>query len=176
MILYLHGFNSSALSKKSLLLQSKIDKVIAPNLNWLKVSSSLDALENILKEFPIDTVIGASLGGFYAHYLCKKHDKRLLLINPVVNPLDYIDQVSLEENDKIEMITAIEALLLFNEKHDFSQELEVLFGMGDDSVDYKKSREVFKSYPCKYYDDDHSLLKGFKDYLEQNNTLLLKYF
>lgn len=175
MILFVHGFNSSGQCEKCLLLQSKTNQSIIPSLDLLNVSLALEKLENTLKQNRVDIIIGASLGGFYAHYLCKKYDKKLLLINPVLNPLDYIQKVNTEAFDKKEIITKIKMILTFNEKHHFTQDVEVLFGLDDDVVDYKKSRDIFKGISCKFYKDDHRLLSGFKDYLEQNNNLLLKY-
>ena len=172
MILFLHGFNSSGACKKCQLLESKSDTSIIPSLDLLNITLSLETLEKILQESDIDLIIGASFGGFYAHYLSKKYDKKLLLINPIVNPLDFIEDISVGGLDKTALISKIEKIRLYNEKHHFTQAVEVLFGLDDDVVDYKKSRELFKQFPCKFYKDDHSLLKGFEDYLKQNSRLL----
>ena len=174
LILFIHGFNSSGNCNKCELLKEHAQKTIIPTLDLLDVKQSLVSLDKLVND-EINIIIGASFGGFYAHYLAKKYDKELLLINPVVNPLDFMDDVELGGLDKKALHDDIQTLVNFNNDHDFTQEVEVLFGMDDDVVPYKKAAEYFSEYSSKYYKDDHRLLVGFKAYLLQNKTLLSKY-
>lgn len=88
-IIYLHGFNSSAESKKSKILDSylKEEKLInleSPNLNS-SPSRAVSQIEKIIKESSSRVcVLGSSLGGLYATFIADKYDLKSVTINPVV--------------------------------------------------------------------------------------------
>ena len=88
-IIYLHGFNSSAESKKSKILDSylKGEKSInleSPNLNT-SPSRAISQIENIIKEYSNRVcLVGSSLGGLYATFVADKYDLKSVTINPVV--------------------------------------------------------------------------------------------
>ena len=88
-IIYLHGFNSSAESKKSKILDSylKEEKLInleSPNLNT-SPSRAISQIEKIIKESSSRVcVLGSSLGGLYATFVADKYDLKSVTINPVV--------------------------------------------------------------------------------------------
>lgn len=174
MILFVHGLNTSGQCDKCQLLKKYAKHASIPSLDLLNVEQSLETLRaNITDE--IEIIIGASLGGFYAHYLAKKYDKELLLINPIINPLNFINAVDLGNLDKNALVVEIQRLLSFNNSHDFYQAVEVLFGLDDEIIPFNQARDYFANYSCKYYKDDHRLLKGFEDYLLQKKTLLSQY-
>jgi len=88
-IIYLHGFNSSAESKKSKILDSylKGEKLIdleSPNL-YTSPSKAISQIENIIKEYSKRVcLVGSSLGGLYATFVADKYDLKSVTINPVV--------------------------------------------------------------------------------------------
>ena len=88
-IIYLHGFNSSAESKKSKILESylKGEKFInfeSPNLNT-SPSRAISQIEKIInKSSKRFCLVGSSLGGLYATFLADKYNLRSVTINPVV--------------------------------------------------------------------------------------------
>ncbi|MFL2732416.1 MAG: YqiA/YcfP family alpha/beta fold hydrolase [Gammaproteobacteria bacterium] len=88
-IIYLHGFNSSAESKKSKILDSylKEEKLInleSPNLNS-SPSRAISQVEKIIKESSSKVcVLGSSLGGLYATFIADKYNLKSVTINPVV--------------------------------------------------------------------------------------------
>ena len=88
-IIYLHGFNSSAESKKSKILDSylKGEKLInleSPNLNS-SPSRAISQIEKIIKEYSNRVcLVGSSLGGLYATFIADRYDLRSVTINPVV--------------------------------------------------------------------------------------------
>lgn len=97
MILYLHGFRSSPDSFKAQLL-GKVMRDHGLQQQWrcpaLPVSPA-EAIELALQQVddlcksqhkPADqlTIIGSSLGGFYATYLAQRLDCRAILLNPAV--------------------------------------------------------------------------------------------
>jgi len=88
-IIYLHGFNSSAESKKSKILESylKGEKFInfeSPNLG-ASPSKAISQIEKIIRESSSRVcLVGSSLGGLYATFLADRYDLKSVTINPVV--------------------------------------------------------------------------------------------
>ena len=93
MLIYLHGFNSSPGSHKARVLKSYMeehgldDEYCCPALPHLP-ERAIAAIEAEIVKYPRDsiTLIGSSLGGFYATYLAERHKLRAVLINPAVYP------------------------------------------------------------------------------------------
>ncbi len=93
MIVYLHGFNSSPRSYKAQYLKrylearGKGDEFSCPQLPHLP-DLAVQLIEAEL-EHPRGkkiTLVGSSLGGFYATWLAEKRDLRVVLINPAIDP------------------------------------------------------------------------------------------
>lgn len=91
MFVYLHGFNSSPYSGKALQLADYLlslgrgNEYFCPALN----NSPRAAIEQVEAQLeahqgPV-TLIGSSLGGFYATYLAEKHGWKAVLVNPAVH-------------------------------------------------------------------------------------------
>jgi hypothetical protein len=93
MLIYLHGFNSSPGSHKAQLLKRYMeahglgDQYCCPALPTLG-KRAVAVLEAQIARHPRKsiTLVGSSLGGFYATYLAERHDLRAVLINPAVHP------------------------------------------------------------------------------------------
>lgn len=99
MILYLHGFRSSPSSFKSRLLEARLNELDLA-AGWhcpaLPVSpqAAIELAERTVAQAqaagdgsPV-TVIGSSLGGFYATWLAERHGWRAVLLNPATVPHD----------------------------------------------------------------------------------------
>lgn len=93
MLIYLHGFNSSPGSHKAQLLKRYMDEhglgdlYRCPALPILG-RRAIAEVETEIARHPREsiTLVGSSLGGFYATYLAERHDLRAVLINPAVYP------------------------------------------------------------------------------------------
>lgn len=89
-ILYLHGFTSGPQSRKVQALAARLtqrglaDRLDAPQLPASPAAAIAHADMLIARDGPYLTLIGSSLGGFYATYLAEKHGLRAVLINPAV--------------------------------------------------------------------------------------------
>ena len=87
MIVYLHGFNSSAQSHKAQVLGRYLAErgmgaqYACPDLP----PHPADAIRVIEKQRDA-CFVGSSLGGFYATYMAEKHGARAVLINPAIDP------------------------------------------------------------------------------------------
>ena len=87
MIVYLHGFNSSAQSHKAQVLARYLEErglgaqYACPGLPP-HPAEAIRAIE----AFSGACFVGSSLGGFYATYMAEKHGARAVLINPAIDP------------------------------------------------------------------------------------------
>jgi uncharacterized protein len=92
-IVYLHGFNSAPQSHKAQLMHRTM---IERGLGARFVCPALphhpdDAIALVEREMARHaagtvTLVGSSLGGFYATHLAEKHGVRAVLLNPAVRP------------------------------------------------------------------------------------------
>ena len=109
MILYLHGFRSSPASFKSTVMRhylqqiGRIDEFFCPQLP-ASPQAAIDLACDLVRQYAERTnnyqinIIGSSLGGFYATYLCENLSRilnqpfnkpftcRAVLLNPAVKP------------------------------------------------------------------------------------------
>ncbi|PUA20548.1 YqiA/YcfP family alpha/beta fold hydrolase [Glaciimonas sp. PCH181] len=93
MILYLHGFRSSPLSFKARFLAERLEGLgqqsvyICPQLPASPRAAIALAQNCIAQINPAElTVVGSSLGGFYATWLAEQTGCRAVLLNPAVKP------------------------------------------------------------------------------------------
>jgi predicted esterase YcpF (UPF0227 family) len=94
LILYLHGFTSGPQSKKVRALAARMaqrgwaDLLICPQLP-ASPAAAIDLADGILAKVGAGgtatiTLIGSSLGGYYATHLAEKHGLKAVLVNPAV--------------------------------------------------------------------------------------------
>lgn len=90
MLLYIHGFNSSAQSGKALELGDWLNRrglgeaYVCPDLPH-RPAQAIQLLDELITSSskPVK-LIGSSLGGFYATWLAEKHGLKAVLVNPCV--------------------------------------------------------------------------------------------
>ena len=89
-ILYLHGFCSSPASWKARLIQDTLNargqgyRLLCPTLSPVPDEAIAQADAIIESRVGPLTLVGSSLGGYYATWLAEKHLLRAALINPAV--------------------------------------------------------------------------------------------
>ena len=90
MILYLHGFTSAPQSHKARALQARMaargcgDRFVCPQLPP-SPREAIALAEGFIARAPAPvTLVGSSLGGYYATWLAERHDLRAVLVNPAV--------------------------------------------------------------------------------------------
>ena len=104
-ILYLHGFCSSPESWKARVLGEAMrarglaDRFFCPALSPVPNEAIAQAEAIIEARDDELTLVGSSLGGYYATYLAEKHDLRAALVNPaVVAPLSLHAYIGTQKN------------------------------------------------------------------------------
>ncbi|WP_208931899.1 YqiA/YcfP family alpha/beta fold hydrolase [Rheinheimera sp. F8] len=90
-IVYLHGFASSSLSEKALLVRDYFQQHLPqhqlsiPDLPYTP-AEAWQELQLLCVQKPPQLIIGSSLGGFLATALAEQYGCRAVLINPAVRP------------------------------------------------------------------------------------------
>ncbi len=156
MLIYLHGFRSSPLSAKSRLLARRMreigrgDRFACPQLP----ASPLEAVRLIGTMYdpqPEDTLVGSSLGGYYATFLAERHGCRAVLLNPAVEPArDLASHVGTQQayhsNESFEFREQhLEELRLLEiDVVTFPQRYLLIAAKGDELLDW---REMVARYP-----------------------------
>jgi predicted esterase YcpF (UPF0227 family) len=90
-MIYLHGFRSSPQSFKAQWLAKRMNGIgRGANFSCPQLPASpREAVEMVRMQFdlrPEDTLVGSSLGGYYATWLAERYDCRAVLLNPAVDP------------------------------------------------------------------------------------------
>lgn len=90
MLIYIHGFNSSAQSGKAREMAAWMaqrglgESYVCPDLPH-RPAEAIALLEDLISRSQGPAkLIGSSLGGFYATYLAERHDLKATLVNPCV--------------------------------------------------------------------------------------------
>ncbi len=91
MIIYIHGFGGSGEGVKAKLFKEAFrdENVIAPSLSYvpdLAILTLCELIESFLKVGENVSLLGSSLGGYYALYLSNKYNLKAVLLNPSVYP------------------------------------------------------------------------------------------
>lgn len=90
MVVYIHGFGSSGFSKKARILKAHFgsENFFAPSLSYIPelAIDTLDQMLGILTKSEDITLVGSSLGGYYATYFADKYNLKAVLVNPSVFP------------------------------------------------------------------------------------------
>ena len=93
MYLYIHGFNSSPASTKARQLEARLEALgrgaefACPALSH-RPREAMRQLEALMQGHAPEsvTLVGSSLGGFYATWLAERHGCRAVLVNPAITP------------------------------------------------------------------------------------------
>lgn len=110
MIIYLHGFRSAPASIKAQALQRHMAGKGLADQFWCELlppepDAAIALVERQIARCRAErpalapTLVGSSLGGYYATHLAEKHDLRAVLVNPaVVAPLSLEAYVGVQTN------------------------------------------------------------------------------
>lgn len=151
MILYIHGFGSSAEGTKSKQFREYFknlgENFVAPSLSYVP-QLAISTLEDLVESYGRDVkLIGSSLGGFYALYLAQKYNLKAVLINPSINPeitllraighgINYYDNSVYEWN-----LLHVKSLKKYKTTSVNQKNIMLLLQKGDDLLDYKEAED-----------------------------------
>jgi predicted esterase YcpF (UPF0227 family) len=155
LILYLHGFRSSSQSWKARELHRAMrargqeDCLMTPDLPWAP-DAAITLCETLLSAAAKRvTLVGSSLGGYYATWLAERYDLQAALINPAVIgglPLSswlgvhqhlYRDECFELTEAHIQSLRALEAPRIHPERY------LLLLEKGDQVLDYRRALDYY---------------------------------
>jgi predicted esterase YcpF (UPF0227 family) len=179
MILYIHGFGSSAFGTKAQILKRYFgeESVFAPTLSHIP-ELAVETLEQFIKIFPEAGVVGSSLGGYYAMHLSNKFGVKSVLINPAVTPwttlkraipqgISYFDNSRYDYRESyLDMLKDIEVKDI-----DLSKTL-LLLQRGDEVLDYRDSEKLFQGGNLLIEDGGDHGFQGFENHMERIEKFL----
>ena len=174
MILYIHGFASSSHSNKVRLLEERFDDVVAFDLSVApkRAIKKLEAFIEEQHEKTNITLVGSSLGGFYAIYLSQKYDLKAVLINPSINPDITLEQY---KDQKVQNHSKNEVFIFRAHYLNQLRELKIttvdssnfllLLQTGDETLDYKEALEFLPEAKVLLSLVEHISLRTFRTIL-----------
>ena len=189
-IVYLHGFRSSPASIKATALVRAVHALpaaVRPRLHvpYLRgtpreaMAGTLAWIDaNVARPDEALTLVGSSLGGFYATWLAERYAARAVLINPAVRPYDdlraYVGpQTNLTTGETFVVTEAyfdeLRALAVTRLAH--PRRYWLLVQAGDDVLDYREA--------VAFYAGAHQLVEGGGDHafagFEQQIPAILRF-
>lgn len=82
--LYLHGLDSKPVASKTDLLLQRGYAVVAPMMHYREERALYPRLLNLLRQYPVELLVGSSLGGYTAFWLSHQFKIPALLFNPAL--------------------------------------------------------------------------------------------
>lgn len=172
-LLYIHGLNSSALSKKATQLTSLMRslgleaQVRVPELHH-HPREAIGQLEQAIAALGRPLLVGSSLGGYYATHLAQRHGLKAVLINPAVNPHQLFDgfvgtQQNLYTGERWELtLDHVQALadLQVPAPRD-PQQIRVWLQTGDETLDYRRAESFYSGCSLDIQEGGDHSYQGF---------------
>lgn len=178
MIVYLHGFNSAPSSHKAqtmaawMAARGLAAQFVCPALPHVP-DQAIRLAETELARHVRDrvTLVGSSLGGYYATWLAEKHGLRAVLVNPAVRPYAGLEaflgtQKNLYTGAEYELtrehlaqLRALEAPSVDPERY------LLLLETGDEVLDWREAALRYEGARMSVRDGGDHTLKSFPDHL-----------
>jgi predicted esterase YcpF (UPF0227 family) len=181
MILYLHGFRSSPLSMKARLTGERMAQLgrsaefICPQLP-ASPRLAMELAFGLVAGVPAQelTIVGSSLGGYYATWMAEKLGCRAVLLNPAV-----VAALDLEKH--VGVTTAYHSDEPFEFKREYIEELRALAVphvsrperyflvacTGDEVLDYRDMVAHYAGAKQKVVQDSDHAISEYADYLDE---------
>ena len=181
MILYLHGFRSSPKSMKARVISERMaglglsDQLACPQLPAspkLAMELALSLIEGVPAEEL--SIVGSSLGGYYATWLAERIGCRAVLLNPAIVPLQDLDK-------HVGVTTQFHSDEPFEFKRDYIDELRALAvdtitrperyfliaATGDEVLDYRDMVKHYAGARQHVIDGSDHGISEFPDYVDE---------
>lgn len=179
MILYLHGFRSSPLSMKARLKGERMAQLgrsaefLCPQLP-ASPKLAMELAFGLVAGVPAEelTIVGSSLGGYYATWMAEQLGCRAVLLNPAVVPMLDLDQ-------HVGVTTAYHSDEPFEFKREYIEELRALAVpqitrperyfliacTGDEVLDYRDMVAHYAGAKQKVVQGSDHAISEYADYL-----------
>lgn len=185
MIIYLHGFRSAPASHKAQSLKRRMEARGLDHAFWCEQLPHVPAraialIERALLEAPernpghAPTLVGSSLGGYYATFLAERHGLRAVVVNPaVVAPLDLAQWTGMQTNlytgeafefttEHIDQLRALDTGTLTDPARYW-----LLAEKGDEVLDYRLAVEKYRGGRQTVLDGGDHGFSRWEDYLDE---------
>jgi predicted esterase YcpF (UPF0227 family) len=154
LVIYVHGFGSSAYGTKSQLFKEHYKKLgidflapSLPNIPKLAMENLKELIIHNQKHYKKICLIGSSLGGFYAIYLSKIFNLKAVIINPSVNPDTRLEEALPKAVNYFDLSnfewTQNHLNTLKEYKVNTHTDIMLLVQKGDELLDHKEACEKF---------------------------------
>jgi uncharacterized protein len=180
-ILYLHGFRSSPNSFKARVLAARVAE-LGKGAEWCCPMLPVSPFEAIaLAEAQVKaagdkdvTVIGSSLGGYYATHLAEKHGWRAALLNPATVPQRdlsaYLGEQPLwhgggsivVEPHHLDELRALGVAAITRPERYY-----LMAATGDEVLDYREMLAHYPGVQTKLIDGSDHAISEFEDYVDE---------
>lgn len=180
MILYLHGFRSSPQSFKAQMIATRLQQAgrsaeyVCPQLP-ASPRQAMQLLERLVSGIAADdlSLIGSSLGGYYATWLAERVGCRAALLNPAVSPLPALQ-------DQIGLGTIYHTGLSFEFKTEYLDQLRqfevaritqperyfLIAARGDEVLDWRQMLAHYPAVQTRLLDGSDHGLSDFARYID----------
>jgi predicted esterase YcpF (UPF0227 family) len=178
-IIYIHGLNSSALSFKASVLRRRMTELrrgrefLCPELPP-SPREAIALLAGAIEEHaPAETsLIGSSLGGYYATCLAERYGLRAVLINPAVAPYELLasalgPQVNLYTGARYELTHAhVDELRALEVERVTPERYLLILGTADEVLDYRTAVAKYRGARQIVVEGGDHGLSNFEPYLD----------
>jgi predicted esterase YcpF (UPF0227 family) len=180
MILYLHGFRSSPKSMKARVISERMDELgLSHQLACPQLPASpklaMELALSLIEGVPAQelSIVGSSLGGYYATWLAERIGSRAVLLNPAIVPLQDLDK-------HVGVTTQFHSDEPFEFKREYIDELRALAvdpitkperyfliaATGDEVLDYRDMVKHYAGARQHLIDGSDHAISEFPDYLD----------
>ncbi|HXA48522.1 MAG TPA: YqiA/YcfP family alpha/beta fold hydrolase [Burkholderiaceae bacterium] len=181
MILYLHGFRSSPQSFKARLLSERMqamglsDQYCCPQLP-ASPKAAIELALTLIQDVPVAelTLVGSSLGGFYANWLAEKIGCRACLLNPAVQPPRDLEKyvgvtTAYHSNEVFEFKSAYidELKALAVHKITIPERYYLIAATGDEVLDWREMSQHYAGARQRVIEGSDHGIADFDQYVDE---------
>lgn len=180
MILYLHGFRSSPQSFKARFMGERLQALgLAQEYQCPQLPASpklaMALVRDLIRDVPVAelTLIGSSLGGYYANWLAEQTGCRAVLLNPAVQPPrdleKYVGVTTAYHSDEVFEFKAAyigELKALSVAKITMPERYYLIAATGDEVLDWREMTAHYEgARQCVIQGSDHGM-GDFPDHID----------
>jgi len=176
MLVYIHGFGSSGFSDKAKVLKEYFgeDEVFSPSLSYIPelAIDTLSQMLTLLVKTENVTLVGSSLGGYYATYFADKFRIKAVLVNPSVYPYNTLaEHLGLnhayhDSSDYSLIQSHIDSLKAYEVKSINPNNHIVLLQTGDEVLDYQEAKTKYHDSAIVIEEGGNHSFENFESKME----------